>query len=648
MDGEDGPAGGRVRGGDFKDQVEAAGAQQGGVKPVGAVRRRQDHDAPEFLDAVHLSEHLADHPLGHTALGPRAAAGRQRVNLVEEHDARLRLPRFLEDLAHAALALAHVHGHQRRPLDGDEVGLAPVGDGLGQQRFAAAGRPLQQDALGRGGAGVGEQMAVLERPLDGLQQRLLDALQSAHVLPGHVGHLGEDLADGRGFDLAQRGQEVLHGHVQRQQFLVGDVGGGEVNGGHQPAQRNHRRLAAQRLQIGAHKAMGHARQPLQVYCLPCDPRRGKGRSLGQRHAAGVDVQNLAPAARVRDADDDFAVESSGAAQGRVECVGQIRRADHDDLAAFLQPVHQGQQLGDHPALDLLVAGHLLALGGDGVNFVNEDDGRSVAARVVEHGPQVGLGFAVELGHNLRTGDVGEVGAGFAGDGPRDQRLAAAGRAVEQHPPGRVNSQALEHLRVFQRQFDHLADALDFTVPPADVLVRPRRGAFRLRAVALEQDARARRHQRHPRRRHVGHPEVLRPGAEQVNPHPVAGHQRLPLQQAPKIPRVGPGRAGARGTQGHEGQAARRLVSHGPHRGLLVQADAGILADDAVNLQGGLAPIGPVGRHGLDRRAPGADNLDDVADLRAQRLQVLRVKASNASPPVSGLGLGHAQRQRSDV
>lgn len=45
--------------------------------------------------------------------------------------------RLVEDLAHVGLRLSKPHGQELRPLDGDEVGLAFVGNGLGQQRLAA-------------------------------------------------------------------------------------------------------------------------------------------------------------------------------------------------------------------------------------------------------------------------------------------------------------------------------------------------------------------------------------------------------------------------------------------------------------------------------------------------------------------------------
>ena len=64
----------------------------------------------------------------------------------------------------------------------------------------------------------------------------------------------------------------------------------------------------------------------------------------------------------------------------------------------------------------------------------------------------------------------EVRRRLVGHRAGDQRLAGAGRAVEQHALRRVDAQPLEELRVAQRQLDHLADAVELVRQPADVLV----------------------------------------------------------------------------------------------------------------------------------------------------------------------------------
>jgi hypothetical protein len=78
----------------------------------------------------------------------------QRVDLIEEDDARRRLLGLAKHVAHAPLRLAHVLGEQRRTFYGNEIDPALSGDGLGQQRLAAAGRAGQQNSLGRAYAGA--------------------------------------------------------------------------------------------------------------------------------------------------------------------------------------------------------------------------------------------------------------------------------------------------------------------------------------------------------------------------------------------------------------------------------------------------------------------------------------------------------------
>ena len=56
--------------------------------------------------------------------------------------------RLVEELTHVGLGLTEPHRKQLWALDRDEVGLALVGDGLGEQRLAAAGRAVEQYALG--------------------------------------------------------------------------------------------------------------------------------------------------------------------------------------------------------------------------------------------------------------------------------------------------------------------------------------------------------------------------------------------------------------------------------------------------------------------------------------------------------------------
>ena len=93
--------------------------------------------------------------------------------------------------------------------------------------------------------------------------------------------------------------------------------------------------------------------------------------LAERHAAGVDAEDLAPPALVGHADHDLAVEAAGPAQRLVDRLGPVGRGDDDEVGARLQPVHQRQQLRDEALLGL--ARHLAALGRDRIDLVDEHD-----------------------------------------------------------------------------------------------------------------------------------------------------------------------------------------------------------------------------------------------------------------------------------
>ena len=127
--------------GDGDLAVEAARPAQGGVQRVGEVGRRQhDHVLP-LGQPVHQGQQLGHHALLHVAHDPLAPRG-DGVDLVEEDDARGAAGRLVEDLAQVGLALAVELVDDLRPVDGEEVGLGLVGHGPGDERLAAAGRPV--------------------------------------------------------------------------------------------------------------------------------------------------------------------------------------------------------------------------------------------------------------------------------------------------------------------------------------------------------------------------------------------------------------------------------------------------------------------------------------------------------------------------
>ena len=129
---------------------------------------------------------------------PRTAGAEQRVHLVEEHDDRRALagllPGPLEHQPDVPLGLTDVLVEQLRTLDVEEVALAlglgvaerhllgeRVGDRLGDEGLAAAGRAVEQHALGRLELVLLEQVGVQVRQLDGVADLLDLAAEPADV-----------------------------------------------------------------------------------------------------------------------------------------------------------------------------------------------------------------------------------------------------------------------------------------------------------------------------------------------------------------------------------------------------------------------------------------------------------------------------------
>ena len=184
--------------------VKAARAQQRLVQDLRAVRRRQDDDALARVKAVHFRQQLVERLL---ALVVAAHAGvvaalADRVDLIDEHDARRLLARLLEQVAHARRAHADEHLHELRAGDGEERHLRLTRDGLGQQRLAGAGRADEQRALGQLRADVAVLLRIVQE-IDDLLQRVLRLVLAGHVVKRLAGlrldvDLGVGLAEGHG------------------------------------------------------------------------------------------------------------------------------------------------------------------------------------------------------------------------------------------------------------------------------------------------------------------------------------------------------------------------------------------------------------------------------------------------------------------
>jgi len=87
------------------------------------------------------------------------------------------------------LALSDIHVDELGALDREEVAVDLGRDGLGQQRLARPRRPIQEDARPAPEA-AREQLWVLQRELDGIEDAEFDVFEATHVVPLDIWDLG--------------------------------------------------------------------------------------------------------------------------------------------------------------------------------------------------------------------------------------------------------------------------------------------------------------------------------------------------------------------------------------------------------------------------------------------------------------------------
>jgi hypothetical protein len=107
---------------------------------------------------------------------------------------------------------------------------------------------------------------------------------------------------------------------------------------------------------------------------------------------------------------------------------------------------------------------------DRVDFIDENDAGCILLRLLEHVAHARGADADEHLDEVRTRDREERHIGFARDRARDQRLAGAGWADEQHAARTLAAEPLEFAGVAQ-EFDDLLQVLLGLVDARDILER---------------------------------------------------------------------------------------------------------------------------------------------------------------------------------
>ena len=175
-------------------------------------------------------------------------------------------------------------------------------------------------------------------------------------------------------------------------------------------------------------------------------------------------------------DGDAAIEAARAQQRLVEHVRAVGRGQHDHALARRKAVHLGQDLVQRLLAFVVAAeGAAAASAADGVQLVDEDDGWRRLAGLLEQVAHAAGADADDHLDELARAHAEERHVGFAGHGAREQRLARARRADEQHAFGRRAAQAGVLGRVLE-EIDDLFELFLGLVDAGDVGERDARQA----------------------------------------------------------------------------------------------------------------------------------------------------------------------------
>ena len=169
------------------------------------------------------------------------------------------------------------------------------------------------------------------------------------------------------------------------------------------------------------------------------------------------------------ADRHLAVKATGAQQRRIQNIRAVGGSDDDNALIRTKAVHLHKQLVERLLALIVAAAHAgAAVAADGIDLINEDDGRRILFGLGEQVAHAGGAYTDVHFHEVRTGDGKERDIRLARYGAGQQRFTGAGRADEQDALRDARAQIIELERVLE-EFDDLAELLLFLIRTGDVV-----------------------------------------------------------------------------------------------------------------------------------------------------------------------------------
>ena len=170
----------------------------------------------------------------------------------------------------------------------------------------------------------------------------------------------------------------------------------------------------------------------------------------------MDFQNFLPPLHIRPSHVDLPVEAAGAQQRRVQNVRPVGCRQNDDALRTGEAIHFHQQLVQCLFLFVVTAAQTgAALAADGVDLVDEHDGRGDFSGLFKQVPDTSCADTHVHFHEIRAGNGQKLHARLSRDSPGKQGLACAGRPHQQKAVGNPCADLGKFFGIFQEIHDFL-------------------------------------------------------------------------------------------------------------------------------------------------------------------------------------------------
>ena len=195
-----------------QNTLKSAAAQQSRVDHLWTVGCGNNDDTVEGFDTIHTGEKLIDNTIAYVAaLATRCISHAcNGLKLIKENDGWRGLLSLLENLSNTTLRFTDPLGNHFRALNGDEVGLRFVGDGLGEERLTSTRCPEQDNPSWWFDVEVLENLRLGERPLDRFLESVFDFVKSTNFVPSNFRNFDIDFTQSRWLNVLDSVTEIGH------------------------------------------------------------------------------------------------------------------------------------------------------------------------------------------------------------------------------------------------------------------------------------------------------------------------------------------------------------------------------------------------------------------------------------------------------